>query len=173
VAFCTSQLAAAFGTGNGSSVYLHGVGVGTLPAVVPTYLSFTAWAAALPAGQRGYLDNPSGDGIRNLEKYFLGANAAVADLGKRPVRSSAIGSALGLAGNSNVYLTLQFRVRRSLPPGFSWQVNASENLLNLSTAGGAVQVATPVADGDFDVYLFRYPTPMTGKGFMSVTFTGS
>jgi len=172
VAFCTSQLAAMFSTGNNASIFFQGVGVGTLPVVVlPTYLPFATWAAGLPAGEQDYGDNPSGDGIDNLEKYFLGANAAVTDLSKVPVRSSVPGTALGLPGDSNTYLTIQFRVRRDLPPGFLWQVNASQDLLNLSSAGGAVQVGAAVADGDYDIYLFRYPSPMNGKGFMNVSFT--
>lgn len=88
-----------------------------------------------------------------------------------PISSSAPSTALGLAAPPpQVYLKLTFRVRRQLPAGFGWSVNASPALVGLNRAGSAIQVGSPVADGDFDLYTFRYPTPMTGTGFINVKF---
>lgn len=38
----------------------------------------------------------------------------------------------------------------------------------------AVQVGNPAPDGDYDVYLFRYPTPVSGaaRGFMRLVVEG-
>jgi len=174
VAFCTSQLGPMLGTGTGSAVFFQGIGVGTLPAVVgPPVLTFSQWAMALPAGQRGYGDMPQNDGVKNLAKYFLGMNPLAAGPAGLPQQSTAVGSALGLAGDSNRYLSLTFRVRREVPAGFTWRVQASADLMTLSSSPvTAVQVGAPVADGDFDVHTFRYPAPMPGRGFMRVEFTG-
>ncbi len=173
VAFCTSQLEAMFGNGNNASIFFQGIAVGTLPTATPAALTFSAWAMQLPAGERGYGDNFAGDGVTNLEKYFLGMNPLAYDLSQVPATGRAVGTALGLAGDSREYLTLRFRVRRALPAGFSWQVNASPDLTTLVAApDAAIQVGPPVADGEFDQYVFRYPGPMTGKGFMRVVFSG-
>lgn len=173
IAFGTSQLAAMFGTGNTSTIFSQGIGVGELPGGTPPILTFSSWAMQLPSGVRGYKDNLSNDGISNLEKYFLGMNPLVTDLSQVPNHSRSVGTSLGLVGDNREYLTVRFRVRRALPPGFSWQVNTSPDLATLLSAPvAAVQVGSPVADGEFDQYVFRYPTPMTGRGFMHVVFIG-
>lgn len=174
VAFCTSQLNAMFGTGNTSTGFFQGLGVGTLPAVIPPAgLTYAAWSAPIPAGFRDFDDNPSGDGTTNLAKYFLGMEPNVASVTGLPVLATAVGSSLGLTNDSNNYLTLQFRIRRVVPTGFTWLACAASDIAGLATDNGsAVQVGAPVADGDFDIYRFRYPTPMTGgKGFMTVRFS--
>lgn len=174
VAFNTSQVNQMLGVSNSTFGFHHGFGVGTLPAVVAGPLTFTSWASSLPVGQRDYDDNPAGDGVKNLIKYFMGMEAAVRDTSKLPVMATRTGASLGIAGSTDNYLTLQFRVRRSVPAGFTWVACASNDVAGLATdTGSAVQVGAPVADGDFDVYLFRYPTPMTSaRGFMTVRFVG-
>lgn len=170
VAFCTSQVQSMLGTGNNDSIYFHGFGVGTLP--VPTGPSFSQWASTLPAGQRGYTDNPAGDGVPNLTKFVMGMNGNAPDVSRLPVREVKTGAELGLAGNTSRYLTLRVRILRNLPAGITWKVRAAGTLTGLGTDNGsAIQVGAPVADGDYDVFLFRHPQPLTGQGFMDVKIT--
>jgi hypothetical protein len=170
VAFSTSQVQAMLGTGNQDTPFFQGFAVGTLPAAGGGALSFASWAAALPEGERGYGDNPAGDGVANLVKYFTGMDPAAPDLSHLPEQGSSPGHLLGLPGDTAEYLTLSLRVRRDLPPGFTWEVRTGPDPAALAP-GAAVQVGSPVADGDFDLHLFRYPSPLSGRGFMDVKFT--
>jgi len=145
------------------------VAVGTFPAVTSGSLTFSTWAGDLPAGHQGFLDNPSGDGVRNLVKYFIGSDPKVPDLRFQPAGGKAKGTDLGLANDMADYLTLNVRIRRERPAGFTWAVEASVTLSNLvASPAFAVQVGGAVADGEFDQFLFRFPTPVSGggKGFM-------
>jgi hypothetical protein len=173
VAFSTSQVAAMQGTGSTDTINFQGFGVGDFSFLSgPPALAFSTWAAGLPPGKQGYLDNPSNDGVPNLTKYFMGMDAAVPDLSHLPVEGIQPGTALGLAGDTADYLTLQVRIRRALPSGFDWTVHASNTIAGLATdPGSAIQVGSPAANGDFDVYLFRFPTPLSGTGFMRVSLT--
>lgn len=82
---------------------------------------------------------------------------------------------LGLAADPETYFTLQVRIRHDLPVGFTWTVRAANDLTDLTAgAGTAVQVGSSTPDGDFDLYLFRFPTPTSavpGNGFMDVSLT--
>ncbi len=169
VVFSTSQVAAMMGTGNQDTINYQGFGVGTLPAA-PSGPSYTQWAAGLPAGKQGYNDNPAGDGVPNLTKFFMGMNPATADISRLPARGVKTGVELGIAGDNRSYLTLTVRILRNLPAGFTWKVRAAATLAGLAgdTAGSAVQAGAPAADGDYDVYLFRHPQPLNGQGFMDV-----
>lgn len=167
-AFGTDQLAA-MGIPNANvAVSFHGIGVGTFPAAPPSGLEFSAWASVLPADMRGAGDNPSGDGVKNAVKYFVGSDATKPDLRFLPAAGTATGTELGLTGDSAKYLTLSVRIRRAVPAGYTWNVHASETLSGLiSDPVAAIGAGVPVADGDFDVHLFRFPTALGGgTGFM-------
>jgi hypothetical protein len=169
VAFCTDQLPQMLGVPNPYTANFQGVGTGTLPVVVNTALTFATWASVLPAGQRGAHDNPAGDGVTNAAKYFMGMNGLLPDRQHLPVLATRTGVELGLAGNTASYLTLQVRMRRELPSGYTWTVRAANDPASLATSPlTPVLVGTPTADGEFDVHLFRFPTPATGRGFMDV-----
>lgn len=173
VAFSTDQMIPMIGV---ASVY-QGLGVGTFPSGPSTGLSYQEWSAALPVADRGYNDNPAGDGVSNLTKFMMGMNPAVPDRSQLPVEGSRSGIELGLAGDAELYFTFEFRIRRDLPTGFTWAVRAANDLANLSAgSGAAVQVGTPTADGDFDRYLFRFFTAksaLPGKGFMDLILTSA
>ena len=159
-----------------TSTFSQGVGVGSFPPPAGG-LSYASWAAVLPAADQDFTDNPAMDGVDNLTKFMMGMDPTVPDRSQLPASGLSPGSALGLVGDTNDYLTLQVRIRRDLPPGFTWDVRAANTLTGLAAgAGNAIQVGTPTADGDFDLYLFRFPTPTSavpGTGFMDVLLTGS
>ncbi|MBK1828477.1 TolB family protein [Haloferula rosea] len=159
-----------------TSTFSQGVGVGSFPPPAGG-LSYASWAAVLPAADQDFTDNPAMDGVDNLTKFMMGMDPTVPDRSQLPASGLSPGSALGLVGDTNDYLTLQVRIRRDLPPGFTWTVRAANTLAGLAAgAGNAIQVGTPTADGDFDLYLFRFPTPTSavpGTGFMDVLLTGS
>jgi hypothetical protein len=149
----------------GSDLYVKDVGTGEV------------WHASKPndgsnhGGPFGTDFAISDDGIPNLTRYFTGMEAAVPDRRFLPVQGVAIGTRLGLAGDLSKYLTLQVRIRRDLPAGYTWTVRTSEDIAGLeSDPEPAVPVGPPVTDGDFDLHLFRFPTPMTDRGFMNVGF---
>lgn len=169
VAFNTHDVNEMMGTSAAAFGHNHGFAVGTLPAVVPSGTTYAQWAAALPAGDRDHEDEPAGDGLENLLKYFVGMAPLVTDTSLLPVEGRQPGTALGLAGDTQEYLTLDLRVRRVLPAGFTWKVVCASNpALLAGSTSLAVQAGPPTADGDFDLYRFRYPAPMTAaaRGFM-------
>jgi hypothetical protein len=168
VAFGTDQIAAMGIPNSAVATSYHGIGVGTFPAVVSGALTFSDWGLNLPSGMRGAGDNPSGDGVKNAVKYFIGSNATAPDLRFLPEEDTATGTDLGLAGDDGKYLTLRVRIRRDLPAGYTWAVHASATLSALiSSPVNAVEVGAPVADGDFDIHIFRFPTAIGGgTGFM-------
>jgi hypothetical protein len=99
----------------------------------------------------------------------MGMNGNAPDVSRLPAREVKTGAELGLSGNTSRYLTLRVRILRNLPAGITWKVRAATTLAGLGADNGtAVQVGIPVADGDYDVYLFRHPQPLTGQGFMDV-----
>jgi hypothetical protein len=174
IAFCTDQLTPMLGGANPYAANFQGVGTGTLPAVVNTAQTFDAWAQALPSGQRGYDDNPAGDGVNNLTKYFMGMDGLTIDRRHLPVLARRTGVELGMAGDTATYLTLLVRIRRELPAGYNWTVRAANTLAELTSSPlTAVQVGTTTADGAFDIRLYRFPMPVGGAvtGFMDVKMT--
>lgn len=168
VAFGTYQLAEMEISNASVAGSYHGIGVGNLPAA-SVGLTFSDWAMNLPADKRGAGDNPSGDGVKNAVKYFIGSDATMPDLSHLPTEGTATGVELGLGGDSGKYLTFTVRIRRDLPGGHTWSVVASDTLSGLVSAPmDAVEVGVPVADGDFDIHLFRFPSAIggTSAGFM-------
>ena len=101
-------------------------------------------------------------------KYFVGSDATKPDLRFLPAEGTATGAELGLTGDTAKYLTISVRIRRMLPTGYTWNVHAASTLSTLvSNPMDAVEVGTPVADGDYDIHLFRFPTALGGSaGFM-------
>jgi len=155
----------------GTSNSAHGVGTGTFPAPPSTGVPFFIWAFNLPFGKQGANDNPSGDGIPNLVKFFIGSDARVPDQRYLPVRGMAKGENLGLPFDTNDYMTLTVRIRRELRRGYIWSVETSTGLTGLTTnpvPAVRVGMPTPTPDNAFDLYLYRFPTPVSasGKGFM-------
>ncbi len=162
VAFGTDQLTE---MGYEDSFGSHGLGVGNFSTGGSGPLAFADWAMDLPAGERGYFDNPSGDRVGNLVKYFIGSNPALPDLSHLPGKGIATGETLGLPGDFSDYLTISVRIRRDRPAGFAWTVQAAASPADMSSSPlTATQVGGAVADGDFDEFLFRYPTPIDGSG---------
>ncbi len=155
---------------SGSSNSAHGVGTGTFPAAPNGGgLPFFIWAFSLPFGHQGVNDNPSGDGVPNLVKFFIGSEPTVPDRRFLPVLGKAKGQTLGLPSDNRDYLTLSVRIRQQLRKDYNWSVQTSPTLAGLvSSPVAAVQVGLPVTDQGFNTYLFRYPTPVSGaaKGFM-------
>lgn len=153
----------------GTSNLAHGVGTGTFPPPPSVGVPFFIWAFNLPSDKQGPNDNPSGDGIPNLVKFFIGSDGRVPDLRYLPTRGMATGESLGLPLDTKKYLTLSVRIRKELRRDYNWSVETSTSLTGLtSTPVAAIQVGTPVADDAFNTYLFRFPTPVSssGKGFM-------
>jgi len=171
IAFTSDQSEQLVGSPLAMTSAYQGFGVGTFPDPVTTTPTYGTWAETLPEGERGPEDNPSGDGIPNLTKYFTGMDAAVPDRRFLPVMDTATAASLGLPGGDPDYLTLAVRIRRDLPAGYTWTVRTAHNLADLEAdPGAAIPVGVPLADGDFEIHLFRFPTPMTGRGFMNVKF---
>lgn len=169
VAFGTDQVEEMGFTDSSQFNGYQTVAVGTFPAVTISPLALSTWAMNLPAGMRAAGDNPSGDGVKNALKYYIGSDATRPDLSHLPSQGTATGSDLGLTGDSGKYLTLSVRIRREVPVGYTWSVVASETLTGLvSNPVAAVEVGVPVADGDFDIRLFRFPSAISasGAGFM-------
>ncbi|WAC18841.1 hypothetical protein OVA24_16545 [Luteolibacter sp. SL250] len=176
VAFNTAQVNQMLGAGSATFGNNHGFGVGTLPEVVPPAgETYAQWSAGLPVGDRDYADEPAGDGIDNLLKYFVGMAPLVTDHTLLPVKGMLRGTDLGMPGDTAEYLTLDVRVRRELPAGFTWKVACAPDLAALpGSTTLAVQVGSPVPDGDHDVYRFRHSTPVSGaaRGFMRLVVEG-
>lgn len=150
----------------GSSGFPHSVGVGAFPPLVDPTVPYENWAAVLPEGKRGPSDNPSGDGIPNLLKYFIGSDAKVPDSRFLPYQEIKSGAELGAFLSDASYQTLVVRIRRSVPRE-AWMVESAGNLERLvDVPGPALQVGDAVADGDFDVYRFRSFTPLGDQGYM-------
>lgn len=173
VAFSTDQMEAMIGV---ASVY-QGLGVGTFPSGPATGLSYQDWAAVLPMEDRGFADNPAADGVNNLIKFMMGMNPTIPDRSQLPVEGSLTGTELGLVGDLDSYLTFEFRIRRDLPTAFTWTVRAANDLAALPAgAGTAIQVGPPTPDGDFNRYLFRFPTSkstLQKRGFMDLELTSA
>lgn len=173
VAFNTDQVEEMTGE---DSTFSQGIGVGTFPGATGGGVPYADWASVLDPAERGLGDNPAGDRVDNLTKYMMGMDPTVPDVSGLPVMGRQAGTALGLAGDARDYLTLTVRIRRVLPEGFSWSVRAADSVAGLAADGGsAVQVGAAVADGEFDVYLFRFPSAVgvaPGRGFMDVALVG-
>ncbi len=140
----------------GFSIRPHGLGVGDLPAFGGggDSVAFETWAANLPAGMRGPNDNPSGDGVQNLMKYFIGSNASVPDLRYLPQLGTQLGI-FGIPGDTNSHITLTVRVRRNLPDGYTWQVQSADTLERFDTQPAPTLITSgPIADGDYDIYTY-------------------
>jgi len=105
----------------------------------------------------------------------VGMAPLVTDHTLLPVKGLLRGTDLGMPGDTVEYLTLDVRVRRELPAGFTWKVACAADLTTLpGSTTLAVQVGAPTAEGDYDVYRFRYPTPVSGaaRGFMRMVVVG-
>lgn len=181
VAFGTSQFARMGFAG--ASANPHGIGVGDLPEVDAgsggggggtgggsgNSQAFDTWAAVLPEGMRGTNDNPSGDGVPNLLKYFIGSDASVTDLRFLPQLGRTTGI-FGIPGDTNQHLTLRVRVRRNLPEGYTWQVQAASALDRFATVPSpTLRISGPIADGEYDIYTFASfdaITPSRPAGFL-------
>lgn len=104
---------------------------------------FDAWAAGLPAGQRGPEDTPQGDGVTNLMKFACNLDATIPD-----VRSLAVGAGdtAGLPGGARVggVLRLEYlRRKASTNPGITYIPQFSSDVGMWDDFSGAEQV-TPV-----------------------------
>ncbi|MGJ8645191.1 MAG: TolB family protein [Luteolibacter sp.] len=163
---------------SGASANSHGIGVGELPEageVGGNSGAFDAWALDLPEGMRGANDNPSGDGVPNLLKYFIGSDATVPDLRFLPELQKAT-SIFGIPTDTNEYLTLTVRVKRNLPEGYIWQVQSADTLDRLITVPAPTfLISGPIADGEYDVYTYASFTPIiasrpTGFMWLKVSF---
>lgn len=150
----------------GSSAFPHSVGVGGFPPLVTPAGAYETWAAVLPEGKRGPNDNPSGDGVPNLLKFFIGSDANVPDLRFLPYQEIKPGAELEAFPPDADYQTLVVRIRRSLPRE-AWRVESAGDLERLvDTPGPTLQVGDAVSDDEFDVYRFRSFTPMGDQGYM-------
>ena len=147
---------------SGTSVGPHGIGVGVIPDAPDNgggnggggNAAFDQWASVLPEGMRGPNDNPSGDGVPNLVKYFIGSDAAVADLRFLPEMGTAL-NIFNIPGRTEEHLTLTVRIRRNLPVGYAWQVQYAQTPDQFSVSPApTLQISGPVADGEYDVYTF-------------------
>ncbi len=140
----------------GFSTSPHGLAVGDLPEFGGGGNSeaFETWAANLPAGLRGPNDNPSGDGVQNLIKFFIGSNASVPDLRYLPQLGTQLGI-FGIPGDTNMHITLTVRVRRNLPDGYTWQVQSADTLERFDTQPApTLRTSGPIEDGDYDIYTY-------------------
>jgi len=174
IAFGTDQFAAMGFPG--TSATFHGIGVGAFPEIVISGAAFDQWAMILPAGQRGPNDNPSGDGVPNLLKYFIGSNALVPDRRFLPREQFVTGEATGFPGDTRRYMTLTIRVRKVLFGGYNWQVQSADTLERLiDNPGPTLPIGQPVPDGDFEYRTFRSFGSVGQSGFMrmQVTYPGS
>lgn len=154
---------------SGDSTKSHGIGVGELPEAGDNgggsgnSGAFDTWAANLPEGMRGAHDNPSKDGVPNLLKYFIGSDAAVPDLRYLPQMGKTT-SIFGIPTDTNEYLTLTIRVKRSLPEGYTWKVQSADTLDRFSTAPApTLRISGPIADGDYDVYTYASFNPIVAS----------
>ncbi|MFD2256273.1 hypothetical protein ACFSSA_06280 [Luteolibacter algae] len=164
IAFSTSQFAAMGFPGSSSA---HAIGVGTFSTPVVNGLTFEQWASVLPADKRGANDNPSGDGVPNLLKYFIGSNALTSDLSHLPEEQFVTGDSLGISGDMNKYMVFKVRIRKVMPAGYTWQVQSASTLEKLiSIPGPTLQVGAPESDGDFNIYRYRSFSPLGSTGFM-------
>jgi hypothetical protein len=103
---------------------------------------------------RGPNDNPSGDGVQNLIKFFIGSNASVPDLRYLPQLGTQLGI-FGIPGDTNKHITLTVRVRRNLPEGYTWQVQSADTLERFDTQPApTLRTSGPIADGDYDIYTY-------------------
>ena len=154
----------------GTSSQAHSVGTGDFPAPPSVGVPFFIWAFNLPFDKQGANDNPSGDGVPNLLKFFIGSNAQISDRSHLPVRGIAKGTELGLPFDSSDYMTLTVRIRRELRNNYNWTVESSNTPTGfLTNPVPAIRVGNAVIDGAFDIYLYRYPVSMassSGRGFM-------
>ncbi|MDP4847374.1 MAG: hypothetical protein NWR51_08945 [Akkermansiaceae bacterium] len=172
IAFGTNQFAR-MGI-SGTSANPHGIGVGVLPEAGGgdngggDSVAFDVWAADLPEGMRGANDNPSGDGVKNLLKYFIGSDPKVPDLRFLPKMGTTT-NIFGIPSDTNQYLTLTVRIKRSLPREL-WQVQSADTLERFATVPAPTfQISGPIADGDYDIYTyasFNAILPFRPTGFI-------
>jgi hypothetical protein len=175
VAFNTYQVEEMLGLPDANFPLDHGIAVGTFPAM-QIQDAYTLWAASLPAGKRGFKDEPAGDGIANLLKFLVGMEPMATNPSLLPISGLQTGTSLGLSGDFSLYLTFQVRVRRNLPQGITWKVVCHEDLAALSgSTSSGIQVGSPNPDAEFDVYQFRFPSSVSTspRGFMRLEVTGS
>ena len=131
-------------------------GGGALPQPEPELSGFEAALASLPEALRGATADADGDGISNLIEYVLGLPLDVASSSSEVFRSNLqLGSALGLEGDSQQYLTLQVKMRSGLD-GIDVRVVTSDSVVQLATEQqAAIEVGTVVVEGDFERRLYR------------------
>jgi uncharacterized delta-60 repeat protein len=123
------------------------------PADLPQVGSgFSAWADALPAGQRAPDDDPDFDGIPNLVEYALGLD---------PLTDSA--AQMPQTVNNGTHLTYTYRRVRS---DITYSVEAGDNLA-LPWSAANVNQGTPAGDGTTTATL-----PLTApEGFLRLRVT--
>jgi autotransporter-associated beta strand protein len=113
--------------------------------------AFTTWAEGLPAGQRGALDDPDGDGIANLLEFVLGTDAGAANASPE---SNGVATADG-----DEYPTYTY-TRRIARGGAEVVVQVSASL-DFSNLLGAVELsATPTGDG-LETVVVRSAVPLS------------
>ena len=143
---------------------------------------FAEWAAqqTLPPGATAFDADADGDGLRNGLEWLLGGTPATADaaahlpqLAKRTLTTAEYPAAV----EGRTYLTLTARLRR-IHPGVTIIPEAAATLENLgspASAAAVVRIGEPVADGDFDLVIYVFTTPLedtpSKSGFMRIRAT--
>jgi hypothetical protein len=141
-------------------------GVGVLDfSDPPPPLTFATWieGSGVPAGQRGAMDDPDGDGLSNLLEFALGGNPMQAD--------AALVSLLEWPVADEFYLALAYTRRKAIGDlNLSVQVAPT---LEFATELGSVEVATLSKGADFEEVVTRSAVPMSASPgqFMRLTVT--
>ncbi len=133
--------------------------------------NFLAAIANLPPELSGPLQDADLDGISNLAEYILGRQLNVLELeGFASDIQIKTGESLGIAGDTRAYLTFDVRIRTSIADAeISFQYNTDLSLLG-DQVSAAVEVGSPLINGDFETRKFRSPIPVdeSVSGFLGM-----
>ena len=120
-------------------------------------MSFPAWKTTY--GVTVNTADGDGDGLSNINEYFLGGDVAVSDNTRLPRLGIASFTVLGVSGN---YATLTF-TRRFAADDATCVVETAPAVTGTWTANGVFVSATANPDGT-ETHLYRAPNPQTANG---------
>jgi fibronectin type 3 domain-containing protein len=142
-----------------------GTGPASAPASATPVQTFSQWIAAYFPGVTdpniiGPNADPDGDGLTNLEEYFLGTDPAVPD---------APGTLLTTATDNSGNLVITFRASKNLT-GVTYKIQESTDMLNWTDTG-----VTPTVQSDqgaYDIMQASAPLGSNPRLFLKLSVSG-